>query len=184
MIIDFRRVKSSIEPLTINGKPVELVKDFKLLGTFLSNDLTWHTNLKDILSKSRQRLFFLRLLKSYGLNQSILVNFYRCIIESILSRSIIVWYKRASQRDILKLKSVIKNAEKIIGVTLPSIESIYQERALRRTHKILADEHHPAHSYFEFLRSGSRLKTFRGNKRLTNSFYPDAVKIFNSRAVR
>ena len=62
------------------------------------------------------------------MNCFILVNFYRCIIESILTSNITVWYGRATQKDILLLSSVIRNAEKIIGVKLPSLNKIFNTR--------------------------------------------------------
>ena len=135
----------------------------------------------DILKKARQRMYFLRSLKSFRVHQSILVNFYRAIIESILTRSITVWFGSATQRDIDKLKSVIRNAEKIIGTGLPSLHSIYISRTEKRTCAIMKESSHPASHLFQFLPSKRRLRTFYGNKRFTNSFYPSAVRIFNNK---
>ncbi len=145
------------------------------------DNLSWNENSDEILKKGRQRLFFLRTLESYGVSDHILVNFYRAIIESILTTNILVWfYSRVSQRDLGKLQSVIRSAERIIGTSLPSIHSLYQERALKRVDCIMKDHSHPASVYFNFLPSGNRLLAFRGSKRFTNSFYPSAVKIFNA----
>ena len=44
MIIDFRRNKTTIEPITIKNIDVEQVSSFKFLGTHVCNDLSWNVN--------------------------------------------------------------------------------------------------------------------------------------------
>ena len=142
MIIDFRRIKNKKEPLTIRGQTVEVVDSFKFLGSKISNDLKWHENSAQLISKARQRLFFLRTLNSFKVNQMILTKFYRAIIESVLTSSIIVWFGRVSQKDLQKMNSVIKCAERIIGISLPSLQTIYSERCQKRTIAIMNDKSH------------------------------------------
>ena len=132
MIVDFRRNKYEMVPIIINDIIVEQIDVFKFLGIFITNDLSWHFNCVELLKKSRQRLHFLRTLSSYKVNINILVNFYSCIIESILTSNIIVWFGRATQKDILLLSSIIKTAEKIIGTKLPSLKDIYSKRLAKK----------------------------------------------------
>ena len=179
MIIDFRRNKTPLLPLMINGESVEQVNIFKFLGTHVSNDLKWCTNTDEILKKARQRLYFLRKLQLYGVNKDILISFYRAIIESVLTSSITVWFSRSTQVEQNKLNSIVRRAEKIIGTELKSLDSIFIERTKNKTKKIMSEIEHPAHRYFNFLPSNVRLRAFKGCKRLTNSFYPTAVKIYN-----
>ena len=180
LIVDFRKVKNTKEVLTIDGKVVDQVTSFKFLGTHIANNLKWQENISDICKKARQRLYFLRTLNSFNINNKILVSFYRATVESVLTRSFLVWYKAASQKDLKKLNSIIRTAGKIIRTPLPSLDKLYSERSLKRTLAIIKDSHHPANDLFVFLRSGKRLRTFMGNKRFTNSFYPSAVHVFNS----
>ena len=179
MIVDFRRNKSPISPLFINNTEVERISSFKFLGTYISDDLNWNINLNQILKKAKQRLYFLRQLNSYHVNNTILLHFYRAIIQSILTSSILVWFDRATQHDLNKLSSVIKQSERIIGLPLPSLEDIFLERLGRKIQLIFSDSSHPASKYFTFLRSGRRLQQFKGNQRFLKSTYPQAVKYFN-----
>ena len=179
MIIDFRKNKLPIEPIVIKGIPVEQVDAFKLLGTFLENDLTWSKNCDKLISKARQRLYFLRKLKSFHVNNSILLNFYIYIIQSVMTSSITVWYDKITIVQKSKFASIIRTCENIMCMSLPSLEDIYLQRMKNKTSNILKDKCHPAHKYFEFLPSMKRLRTFKGNKRFINSFYPQAVKLFN-----
>ena len=184
LIVEFRKNKNPKDPLFINGAIVKQVRDFKLLGTYVMDNLTWKLNTDEILKKGRQRLFFLRTLKAYGVRKNILIQFYRAIIESILSSNILVWFGRLSQNDLSRLESVIRSAQRIIGADLSSLHSLYQERTLKRIKCILNDDSHPAFDYIQFLPSGNRLRTFRGSNRLTNSSYPSAVKIYNAHHTR
>ena len=78
LIVDFRRKHKNIkEPVYIYDNVVEQVGSFKLLGTYIANDLTWNIISHEILKKARQRLFFLRKLNSFGVRKCILVNFTR-----------------------------------------------------------------------------------------------------------
>ncbi len=60
MVFYFRRRKNSVSPLTINGQDIDNVQCFTFLGTTISATLKWDDNLRGIVKKSHQRLFFLR----------------------------------------------------------------------------------------------------------------------------
>lgn len=184
MIVDFRRDEVPPPPLSINGSIVEQITSFKFLGTHVSNSMTWDTHCNQLLKKARQRMYFLSKVNSFNVKKETLVNFYRAVIESVLTQSITVWYTRAPKKNLQKLTSIIKKAEKIIGRSLPSLEKIYKHRTTNKSKKIMKDKTHPANKLFEFLPSGYRLKAFKGNKRLVNSLYPSAVKLFNRNAGR
>ena len=88
MVFDFRKKKMPLVSLTIAGVVVEKVKSFKFLGTTISSDLKWDENISSAIKKAHQRLFFLRQLKKFKVSHSILTQFCRAAIESILTFSI------------------------------------------------------------------------------------------------
>ncbi|KAJ8404745.1 hypothetical protein AAFF_G00336080 [Aldrovandia affinis] len=97
LIVDFRKTRAVAHaPVHINGAEVERVSSFKFLGVHISEDLSWTFNTSSLVKKAHQRLFFLRRLRKAHLSPQILVNFYRCAIESILTNSITVWYGTAT----------------------------------------------------------------------------------------
>ncbi|GFO22014.1 reverse transcriptase [Plakobranchus ocellatus] len=116
IIVEIRRGETPHPPLLIHGATVERVPSFKFLGTHVSEKLTWDINLDNIVIKARQRLYFLRKLKSFDVGSDILINFHRATIESVLTLSITVWFGRASKASLGKLESIIRLAEKIINV--------------------------------------------------------------------
>ena len=118
---------------------------------------------------------------SLKVGSSTLFSFYRAIIESVLTQSITIWFDRAPKTEIDKLNSVIRNAERLVGVELPTLESIYVNRMRTKVDSIIKDFSHPAHDYFKVLPHGRRLRAFKGCGRFVNSFYPKAVKHYNER---
>ena len=62
-----------------------------------------------------------------------LTNFYRCTIESILSGCITAWYGCCPVQDRKKLKEVMNVAQSITQTSLPSIDSVYTSRCLRKS---------------------------------------------------
>ncbi|TWW76279.1 hypothetical protein D4764_13G0009410 [Takifugu flavidus] len=130
LVLDFRRKTDIHPPIHINGAAVEHVSSFKFLGIHLSQDLTWTTNCSSLVKKAHQRLFFLRTLKKNHLSSDILVNFYRCTIERILTSCVTVWYGNCSASDRKALQKVVKTAQRIAGAPLPAIEDIYRRRAV------------------------------------------------------
>jgi len=110
LIVDFRRKKEVYQPLVINGGVVERVSTFKFLGTHISEDLTWKHN-------TSHGAYFLRVLRKVNLSQRLLISFYRCSIESVLSHNILVWNSSSSAADKKALQRVIKAAQKITNTT-------------------------------------------------------------------
>lgn len=121
--------------LTLNvDKSKELVIDFRRNETLSSLIVKWwkrfaHSNYV------HYGLFLLEWNFSYWdrdvKHLELLINVYRAIIESILTRNslFLVWFWGFSRRDLDKLKSIIRNAESIIGTYLPS--ALYGERSLK-----------------------------------------------------
>ncbi|KAI7801979.1 hypothetical protein IRJ41_021014, partial [Triplophysa rosa] len=174
LIVDFRKERGGThDPIHINGMAVERVPSFKFLGTHISEDLSWTTNTSSLVKKAHQRLFFLRTLKKNQLSSAILVNFYRCAVESILTNCVTAWYGSCSVAERKALQRVVKTAQRITGTPLSAIEDIQRKRCLRRARGILKDSSHPAHRLFSLLPSGRRLRCLRTRtSRLRNSFFP------------
>ncbi|KAI4898623.1 hypothetical protein NFI96_006404 [Prochilodus magdalenae] len=157
MVVDFRRTRRDHSPLHIDGSTVEIVKSTKFLGVHLAEDLTWSLNTSTITKKAQQRLYFLRRLRKAHLPPPILTTFYRGTIESILSSCITAWFGNCTASDRKSLQRVVRTAEKIIGVSLPTIMVIYTTRCIRKATSIVDDHTHPSHTLFTLLPSGKSL---------------------------
>ncbi|KAI4890340.1 hypothetical protein NFI96_001136 [Prochilodus magdalenae] len=123
MIVDYRKLqRGGHAPLYINRAEVESVRSVRFLGAHLTKDLIWSLHTNKAVRSTRQRLFFLRRLRKFGLPPDILTNFYRCTIESILMACITVWYGSCTAFDCLS-----------------DLQDIYRSRCLRKINKIRLD---------------------------------------------
>ena len=117
-------------------------------------------------------MFFLRQLKKFRVNKTILTQIYRAVIESVLTFSITVWFGSASIHNKNMFEGIVKTASKITGSKLPLTESIYTTHTLHKTTTIISDSTHPANHLFESIPSG---KQFRSIKTRTTRFTPSVT---------
>uniref|UniRef100_A0A9J8CRL9 Alkylated DNA repair protein AlkB homologue 8 N-terminal domain-containing protein n=1 Tax=Cyprinus carpio carpio TaxID=630221 RepID=A0A9J8CRL9_CYPCA len=171
IVVDFRRVHTQHVPLTINGATVERVSSTKFLGVHITEDLSWTDNTTALAKKSQQRLCFLCKLRRARAPPPIMYTFYRGTIESILTSCITVWYGACNASCQKTLQRIVRAAEKIIGVSLPSLQDIYGIRLTRKALCIAGDPTHPSHNFFSLLPSGRRLQSLQARtSRLKDSF--------------
>ncbi|KAK3519465.1 hypothetical protein QTP70_030629 [Hemibagrus guttatus] len=81
----------------------------------------------------------------------ILTMFYRGTIEYVLSSCITAWFRNCTVSEHKTLQRIVRTAEKIIGVSLPSITDMYTTRCIRKANSIVDD---PTHTLFTLLPSG------------------------------
>uniref|UniRef100_A0A3B5LQM2 V-type proton ATPase subunit C n=1 Tax=Xiphophorus couchianus TaxID=32473 RepID=A0A3B5LQM2_9TELE len=108
--------------------------------------LTWNMNTLELIKKAQQRLNFLRVLRRNNIKEKLLVSFYKCSIESILTYCICVWYNSSTTAQRKALQRVVNTAQKIIGCPLPSLEDLHSDRCLRKAQHITKDTSHPGPS--------------------------------------
>ncbi len=131
--------------------------------------------------EAQQRLYFLRKLRRARAPAPIMCTFYRGTIESILTSCITVWYGACNASCRKSLQRIVRAAEKIVGVSLPSLQDIYNTRLTRKALSIAGDPTHPTHNFFSLLPSGRRLRSLQARtNRLKDSFIHQAVRKLNS----
>ncbi|KAK3542088.1 hypothetical protein QTP86_013386 [Hemibagrus guttatus] len=112
-------------------------------------------NTTSITKKAQQCLYFLWRLRKAHLPPPILTMFYRGTIESILSSCITAWFENCTVLDQKTLQRIVRTAEKINGVSLPSITDT--TRCIRKANSIVDDPTHPSHTLFTILLSGKSM---------------------------
>ncbi len=172
--MDFRTKSREHTPITIDKTPVERVN--------ITEDLTWSAHTDAVLKMAHQRLFFLRRLRKFGISISILRTFYTCTVESIPTDCITAWFGNSTAGNRKALKRVMQTARHNIGGELSSLQDIYTRRCIRKAQRIINDSSHPSHRLLSLLPSGRRLRSIRSRtSRLRDSFYPQAIRLMNSK---
>ena len=189
LIIDFRKSHNTtrIQPLIINNQQIETVSHYKYLGTTIDNKLNWSKNCHDLYVRCYKRLFYMRKLKEFKVDNTIVALFYKSVVESVLTFCAICWYSSLAEHDKCKLKRVVKSAKRMLGphVMLFNLNESVNGLMLKKVNNIMDDNTHPLHKHFKWLPSRLRLSApIVKTKRSRQSFVPASVHLYNSRTSR
>ena len=94
MIFNFTKKFQFTTKLAVNDKPIEIVKETKLLGTYLTEDLKWDKNTSEIVKSAWQRMQMLYKSASFTSNRVDLKNIYLTFVRSVLEKSAVVWHHK------------------------------------------------------------------------------------------
>ena len=107
MIFNFRREKQFSTRLSLNKKHIETVTEFKLLGTYINNDLKWNKNTKYLVKRAYARMKLLRQMTKFTKSTWDKLIIYKVYIRSILEQSSVVWNSSLTK----KLKRIRKSSK-------------------------------------------------------------------------
>ena len=169
-----------MQPLVIKEHTVEVVDNFKYLGTFIDSNLTFSDNTDHIFKSCNQRLHLLRKLNSFRVSKHIMETVYKNLIEGILTFNMAMWYGNLNTKGRCKLQRIVNLASKIIGKPQKHLSCIYKEVLRKKAVKIVNDPSHPLCSEFKLLPSGRRYQVPKANRNIfKNSFIPNAIRAMN-----
>lgn len=97
-----------------------------------------------ITKKAHQCLHFLKRLRRFSMSPTALLNFCRCIVESIPTGSIAAWFSNSDAQEQKRLQKMVQS---IMGIGHPTVKGILN---------IIKDTHHPAQVLFALLLSRRR----------------------------
>ena len=83
MNISFKKIKLQLDPITHEGVPLESVDNFKLLGIWISNNMTWKYHVEYIYSIASPRFYYLKQLRRCGVALEDQLMFYKSVIVEI-----------------------------------------------------------------------------------------------------
>ncbi|KAK1795650.1 hypothetical protein P4O66_001145 [Electrophorus voltai] len=89
MVVDFRKLRPPLSPVTIDGVDVEVVSTLKYLGMHLDIKLDWSSNTCAVFKKGQNRLYFLRRQSSFGVRSRLLWTFYQSVVFSAMFYAIV-----------------------------------------------------------------------------------------------
>ena len=114
MSFNFTKTKQFSTRLTINGSIIETVKDIKLLGTIITDNLKWDKNTKFLIKKAYSRMELLRKMTHFTKSKEDKLHIYKTYIRSVIEQSCVVWNTRLSKKNERELERVQKVSVKLI----------------------------------------------------------------------
>ena len=112
-----------------DGKNLEVIKEFKLLGVVLEDNLKWSKNTQYICQKARSKIWLLRNMKQSGLTVSELIDAYKKEVRSLLELAIPVWHSSLTKKQ----SKIIENVQKAALASILGAKYTNYENALQYT---------------------------------------------------
>ena len=100
--------------LTVNGTKLERVEVSKILGLYISDDLSWSRNCTEICKQAYSRLSMLTRLKYVGVPMDDLIQVYVLYIRSLTEYCSVVYHSRLTEEQNNKLERIQKTCLKVI----------------------------------------------------------------------
>lgn len=145
----------NVERISVNGKLIERVESFKLLGVYISSDLSWDTHIEYMLKKVAKRMYCIFCLIRIGAEVSEIISVYCSLIRSILEYACPVWHPGLTKGQHKNIERVQKRLIKMIypsssyanGLSSSGLERLYdrRERLTKDMFVEMKDPHHVLH---------------------------------------
>ncbi|KAI4873724.1 hypothetical protein NFI96_000464 [Prochilodus magdalenae] len=143
LVVDLRRDKAQVTPISIKGVSVDTVEDYKYLGVHTDNKLDWAKNTDALYKKGQSRLYFLRRLRSFNICRTMLRIFYESVVASAILYAVACWGSRLRVADANRLNKLIRKASDVVGVELDSLMAVSERRTLSKLQTIMDNGSHP-----------------------------------------
>ena len=114
MIFNFTDKYQFTAKLDLNGENLEVVKEAKLLGVIVSDDLKWDLNTSYLVKKANKRLELLRKVANFSTSIEDKKEIYVLYVRSVLEQSSVVWHSSLTKENCEDLERVQKCAVRII----------------------------------------------------------------------
>ena len=97
-----------------NGVILECLESTKLLGIYLTSDLRWNENCKQIYIKAMSKMWLLRRLKRINLDIDLILDFYMKEIRPLAEHGVAIWNSGLTKGQVADLEKIQKITLKII----------------------------------------------------------------------
>ena len=114
MIFNFSKKHQFTTKLEVNDKNLEVVNETTLLGTVITDKLTWYRNTEDLTKKAYKRLQLLNAAAAFTSNRKELKDIYLTFVRSILEQSAVVWHSSLTVRNRKDLERIQKAAVRVM----------------------------------------------------------------------
>ena len=114
IIFNFSKKYKFSTQLSVDDENIELVNEAKLLGTFITDDLKWNKNTKEIVKKAYRRMQLLNRAAKFTTNRRDLRSIYLTYVRSVLEQSAVVWHSSLTVKNRRDLERVQKCAVRVI----------------------------------------------------------------------
>ena len=114
MIINFTNNYQFHTRLKLKETNIEVVEKMKILGTIITNQISWNENCSLLIKKVNARMQLLRKVWSFGSTLQEMVHLWKIFCRSILEQTCVVWDSGLTKENIQDLERTQKTFVKLI----------------------------------------------------------------------
>ena len=114
LVFNFTHNNQFTTALKVNNHDIETVKEAKLLGQIITDDLKWERNTEEIVKSCNKRMRILHEASKFTGKMSDLKIIYTMYIRSKLDSSCVVWHSSLTEKQTNSLERCQKAALKVI----------------------------------------------------------------------
>ena len=114
MLFNFSKKYQFATKLNLKNENIEMVRETKLLGTIITDQLCWDRNTEELSKKCYKRMQLLNTAASFTSNRVELKDIYLTYIRSIAEQSAVVWHSSLSGKNRQDLERIQKVAVRVI----------------------------------------------------------------------
>ena len=171
--------------LHINNVNLEKLPVVKILGIWLSEDVTWTRNCKEITIKAYSRLSMLTKLRYVGVSRADLLNIYVLYIRSVTEYCSVAFHSRLTQEQSNKLERIQKICLKVIlgeeytsydsALEMCGLQTLYSRRENRCLDFALKCSKHQRNKRLFPLKAGKTKEKYVVNWARTETYKNSAI---------
>ena len=91
MLINFTKNHQFTTRLELINKNIEVVPEMKILGTIISNSLSWNTNTSNLIQKVNKRMLLNKKILGFGASTEEMVHIWNMYCQSFMEQWAVVW---------------------------------------------------------------------------------------------
>ena len=114
MVFNFTKNNQFKTDIKLKKQSLEVMKEMKLLGTYITEDLRWNRNTEELVKNANKRMRLLHAASKFTYKTSDLKTIYKMFIRSSLEISSVVWHSGLTEKNRADIERVQKSAVKII----------------------------------------------------------------------
>ena len=122
MIVNFTQKYQFGTRLKVDDGILEIVQSAKILGTIISDDLSWDLNCAELVKKANARMSLLRKLSEFGASEEDKKTVYILFVRSLLEQSAVVWGSSLTLENKEDLERCQRNSVRLIDKQYQSYE--------------------------------------------------------------
>ena len=126
-ILTFQNRLFNFLTLSLGGEKLNTVDHMKLLGVIIQNNLSWESQVNNMISRASRRLFMLYVLRKHAAPIEDMLTIFQIYIRPILEYACAVWHSSLTQNQSYQMEKIQKRTCRIIlGKDYENYESALQ----------------------------------------------------------